>query len=116
MAFNLAGWDKHLSFQESGPKGQAKQSRGGSKVKLGIMPNFGKSENKGLRVDGVTPGGPANLGGMLKGDIITAIAGKEINNIYEYMARLNKLKPGQTITVDVLRNEEKLVLLIQLEE
>ncbi|MCF6242091.1 MAG: PDZ domain-containing protein, partial [Bacteroidales bacterium] len=86
------------------------------KVKLGIMPNFTKSDNKGLGVDAVTPNGPAFKGGMKKGDVITAIEGGEIHNIYEYMNRLGKLKPGQTITVDVLRNGEKLVLLIQLDE
>ena len=53
---------------------------------------------------------------MKKGDIITAIEGAEIHNIYEYMNRLGKLKPGQTITVDVLRSGKKVVLLIQLDE
>jgi len=51
---------------------------------------------------------------MLKGDIITAINGLAVGNIYEYMARLGKLKQGQTISVEVLRNEKKEVLIIQL--
>jgi len=37
-----------------------------------------------------------------------------VGNIYDYMARLKKLEPGQIITVDVTRNGEKLVLIVQL--
>ena len=115
VVWDVANRDKNLSFKEAGPKGKAKASRG-SKVKLGIMPSFGKSDNKGLKVDAVTPESPAHNGGMKKGDIITAIEGGTIHNIYEYMARMGKLKAGQTITVDVLREGSKKILLIQLED
>jgi len=115
LSVNIINRNKNLSFKESGPKGKAKPSRG-SKVKLGIMPNFGKSDNKGLRIDAVTPEGPAYNGGIKKGDVITAIEGGKIHNIYEYMARMGKLKPGQTITIDLLRDSKKIVLIIQLED
>ncbi len=115
LAIDIINRDENLNFQESGPKGKAVVSRG-SKVKLGIMPNFGKSDNNGLKVDAVTPESPAYIGGMKKNDVITGIAGGEIHNIYEYMARMGKLKRGQTITVDIRRGEENKVLLIQLEE
>ncbi len=115
LVTNVINRDENLTFKEAGPKGRNKSSRG-SKVKLGIMPNFGKSDNTGLRVDAVTPESPAYNGGMLKGDVITAIEGGKIHNIYEYMARMGKLKPGQTITVDIVREDAKKVLLIQLEE
>jgi S1-C subfamily serine protease len=68
----------------------------------------------GLRADGVDPGRPAALGGMKKGDIITSINGKTINNIYEYMSRMGQLKHGQSIVVEVLRDGTKINLLIQL--
>jgi S1-C subfamily serine protease len=51
---------------------------------------------------------------MQKGDRIIAIDGLEIANIYDYMNRLKKLKPGQTISVDVIRNNEKKVLVVVL--
>lgn len=116
LGFNLLTRKTNLTYQEAGPKGKLKKSGRKSKVKLGIMPNFGKSDNTGLRVDAVTPQGPAYLGGMKKDDVITAIEGKEIHNIYEYMERMSKLRFGQTVNVDVLRNGENKVLLIQLEE
>jgi S1-C subfamily serine protease len=68
----------------------------------------------GLRADLVTPKGPAANGGMKKNDIITSIDGKQVNNIYDYMSRLNQLKKGQIISVEVLRNGKKEVLIIQL--
>jgi hypothetical protein len=116
LAVNLINRDKNLSFQDAGPKGKSTKPTRGSSVKLGIMPNFGKSDNKGLRIDAVTPNGAAFNGGIKKGDVITAIEGGEVHNIYEYMARMGKLKPGQTITVDIMRDGEKVVMLIQLEE
>jgi hypothetical protein len=106
--------DQVLSFREAGPKGNA--GRGGTrfKVTLGILPDFTSSSDKGLRVDGVTKDKPAAKGGMLKGDTITAINGKPVKNIYEYMDRMKGLEAGQTVNVDVMRGDKKIVLLIQL--
>ncbi len=78
------------------------------------MPDFASEETRGLRVDFVRPGGPAKKGGMIKGDIITAIDGMPVGDIYEYMGRLKKLEAGKIITVDVIREDKKEVLLVQL--
>lgn len=115
LSVNLINSETLLTFQEAGPKGRAKNTRSG-KVKLGIMPNFGKSEEDGLRVDGVTKDSAAERGGIKKKDVIVGIAGKEVHNIYEYMARMTKIRPGQTINVDVMRNGERKVLIIQIDQ
>lgn len=114
MAKELASSDSRLQFRESGPKietGRVSRRKG---ITLGIMPDFAGAVKNGLRADFVTPGKPAALGGMKKGDIITAINGKPVNNIQDYMFRMGQLKRGQTISVEVLRNDKKEVLLIQL--
>jgi len=115
LTFYLTNSDEVLTFKEAGPKGRAKNTRKG-KVKLGIMPNFGKSEDDGLRVDGVTKDSAADRGGIEKGDVIVGIAGKEVHNIYEYMARMTKVRPGQTINVDIVRDGSKKVLIIQIDQ
>jgi S1-C subfamily serine protease len=51
---------------------------------------------------------------MKKGDIIISIEGKPVNNIEDYMFRMGQCKHGQTISVEVLRNGNKVGLLIQL--
>ena len=114
MARELASSTARLKFKESGPKietGRVPRRKG---VTLGIMPDFAGVVKNGLRADFITPGKPAALGGMQKGDIITFISGKPVNNIQDYMFRMGQLKHGQTISVEVLRNEKKVVLLIQL--
>jgi len=111
----LANSPVRLKFREAGPGtgiSGAMKRRG---VTLGIMPDFAGNVKNGLRADFVTPGRPAYRGGMKKGDIITSIEGIKINNIEDYMFRMNQLKKGQTIQVEVIRNNENKVLTISLE-
>jgi len=112
---DLANSDTKLIFREAGPKlatGRGLTRRKG--VTLGIMPDFAGNVKNGLRADLITPGRPAAIGGMKKGDIIISINGKPVGNIQDYMFRLNQLKFGETIHVEILRGGKKEVLIIQL--
>ena len=108
---DLAG-TQQLTFQKSGSKNKTRRMR--LKVTFGIIPDYSGKVEKGLGVDGVKDGGPADKGGMKKGDVITAIEGKPVGDIYEYMHRLQDLESGQTISVDVLRDGKEKVLILQL--
>lgn len=112
LVSDVATRDSSLTFQEAGPKYQ--RSMGRFKVTLGIMPDYAGLEDRGLRIDAVSKGKPADKGGLQKGDIITAIDGKKVGNIYDYMNRLQTLEAGQIISVDIIRDEKEKVLLIQL--
>lgn len=114
VAEKLANDESRLAFTEAGPKQEAVRTMRRQGVTLGIMPDFAGNIKNGLRADLVTPGKPAAIGGMKKGDIITAINGKTINNIQDYMYRMGQLKHGETISIEILRNGKKEVLLIQL--
>jgi aminopeptidase YwaD len=114
VAENLASSPERLQFREAGPKVETGRAYRRKMITLGITPDFAGNIRNGLRADFVTPGKPAALGGMKKGDIITAINGKSVNNIYDYMSRMGQLKHGQTINVEILRGNNKMVLLIQL--
>ncbi len=105
--------EEQLSFQIAGPKKQARYGRA-LKVTLGIMPDFTSTEENGLGVGAVTPDRPAAKAGLLKNDRIVAIDGKAVKNIYDYMNRLKKLEAGQIVSVDVVRDEKTIVLLVQL--
>ncbi|MEA3496386.1 MAG: M28 family peptidase [Bacteroidota bacterium] len=113
LLLGLINMEKDLTFKEAGPKGHSKHGYK-YKITFGIMPDFANTSNNGLGVDAVSPGGAAANGGIKKGDRIIAIDGKEVKNIYDYMNRLKKLEEGQTVIVDVIRDEKKLVLLLQL--
>ncbi len=115
LIFEIINSDDKLVYKAAAPvKNKIGRGRGGLKVKFGIMPDFTSTENDGLGVGGVTAGGPAHGGGMLKGDKIVAIEGMRVTNIYDYMARLKKLNPGQRVSVDIIRNGEKQILMLQL--
>ncbi len=110
---DIANRGNNLTFQEAGPKFQ--RNRGGRlKVTFGVMPDFAGLEKRGLRIDAVTKGKPADKAGMKKGDIITAIEGKKVGGIHDYMSRLQTLEVGQLVSVDIIRDEKQTVLIIQL--
>ncbi len=113
ISSELANEKNALHFKESGDKKQS-NSRTTYKVTLGIMPGYANSDNDGLHIDGVTKNKPAYRGGMKKGDIIIAIDGKKISNIYDYMEYLKTFKKGQIINVDIKRGNELKILRIQL--
>lgn len=115
FTFNLSSEDKILTFQDAGPKMPNRNNRNKRlKVSLGIMPDFSGVEKRGLRADVVIKEKPADKAGMQSGDIIIAIDGYPVGDVYEYMERLSKLKTGQIITVEVIRKENKEVLIVQL--
>jgi C-terminal processing protease CtpA/Prc len=64
---------------------------------------------KGLRVDAVTPGGPADKSGIRHGDVIMAIDGKSVanGNRIELPDNFQNLKIGQNIALSVLRDGKK---------
>lgn len=110
----LVSAPQKFTFQESGPKSSASRFGRDLKVKLGIMPDVSGATNDGLKVLAVTENNPAFIAGIKKDDIITALNGQKVNNIHDYMFRLKDLKPGNTISVELNRNGEKLVVLVQL--
>jgi len=111
-AKELAGRSESLAFQEAGPKTMPRGRR--FKISLGVMPDHSAADVKGLRVSVVDPNRPAGRGGMIKGDVIVAIDGKPVSDIYEYMHRLSELRSGDRISVEVIRNGQKKILIVDL--
>ncbi|MCZ2341735.1 MAG: M28 family peptidase [Bacteroidales bacterium] len=78
--------------------------------KLGVMPGNYEATDGGVLVDDVTPGGAAEKGGIRKGDVIIAIAGKPVQNIGGYMNAMSTQKAGKAIPVIVLRKKDKITV------
>ncbi len=110
---SIASMDETFTYQEAGPKTPPKAGKRG-KVKMGIIPDFAASDAKGFLIGGIVPGGPAAMAGMKKGDVMVALEGLSVMNVYDYMGRMAEVKPGQRITVEVMRGDEKVILIVQL--
>ena len=82
-------------------------------VRLGVIPTYGDSDGEGFEIAGVTEGGPAAKGGMKDDDRIYKIGKYKIGDVYAYMEALRKYKPGEKVTVIVIRDGEKKVLTIK---
>jgi len=58
----------------------------------------------------VRAGSPAELAGVRGGDILVRLDEVEIRNLYDFQYALNGRRPGDTVTVVVMRDGERLEL------
>jgi TolB protein len=79
---------------------------------LGTIPDYSAMESSegGVLLADVRPGGPADLAGVRGKDRIVAMAGTRIENLYDMTYALQDHKPGETIAVIVIRDQERIVL------
>jgi hypothetical protein len=113
LAVYFSNTSEKLAFREAGPK-ESTSGRYRGKVTFGIMPDVSGEGTQGMKVLAVTEGKPAANAGMKKGDIIVAIDNKPVGNIQDYMFRLGQIKSGDRVPVSIMRDGNKLDLLVQL--
>jgi hypothetical protein len=116
FAENLAAVETRPKFQvtrdpwRDPTDARASSARPKMGPRLGIRPGNYESEDGGVLVDGVTPGGAAEKGGVKDNDVIVEIGGKPVKNIGGYMTAMSAQKPGAAVDVVVLRKGKKLTL------
>ena len=79
------------------------QRRASLRAYLGTVPDYAETDVKGVQLSGVAKGGPADKAGIKGGDIIVKLAGKAIENIYDYTYAIEALKSGQEVELIVTR-------------
>ena len=77
---------------------------------LGTIPDYVAGDIKGLKLSGVAGEGPAAKAGLKGGDIIVELAGKTIEDIYDYTYAIEALKIGEEVKILVKRGEQNLEL------
>lgn len=82
----------------------------GFRVYLGTIPDYSQGDITGVKLSGVSEKGPAGVAGVLGGDVIVGLGGKNILNIYDYTDAMADLKVGKETTITVLRNGEEMTL------
>jgi S1-C subfamily serine protease len=73
-----------------------------------IALRLGLEQANGARVLQVEQGSPADQAGLLSGDMIVALDGKQVNGVEDLLRLLDADKISRTVSVDVLRRSETL--------
>jgi hypothetical protein len=90
-------------------------SPGGSRVLLGVVPDYASGEStSGVAITGTTPGSPAEKAGLQSGDVITRFGDKPIENVYDLTGALADADPGQKIVLSVRRGQQQLEVPVEL--
>ncbi len=87
---------------------------GGYGPYFGSIPDFGDIEH-GVKFADVRDGSPAAKAGFKAGDVLIQFGDKKIENLYDFTYALRAHKPGDKVTVTVLRNGEKFAREVTLE-
>jgi hypothetical protein len=85
---------------------------------LGTIPDYAgpPGGQKGVLLAGVRPGGAAEAGGLLRGDILVRLGAHEIGSVEDLMYVLNASRPGERVKVTVLRDGRELKLDVTFQE
>lgn len=104
--YTIAGLDKKGKLPFTKTQDPTPSTRTFS-VTLGVMPDY-LYDGKGMRLDGVREGKPAQMAGLQKGDIIIKLGDTEIADIQGYMQVLSSFSKGQTVIVTFTREGQTL--------
>ncbi|MBI3404614.1 MAG: M20/M25/M40 family metallo-hydrolase [Acidobacteria bacterium] len=80
---------------------------------FGSIPDMGE-EVEGVKFGDVREGSPAALAGFKAGDILVEFGGKPIKNLYDFTFALREHKPGDEVSVTVLRGKERITAPVKL--
>mgnify|MGYP000168012799 CR=1 FL=1 len=76
------------------------------KVGLGVIPDY-LFDGKGMRIDGVSDGRPAQKAGLQKGDIVIQLGDSLVTDMMSYMRALSVFDKGDTTKATVNRDGKK---------
>ena len=78
-------------------------------VSLGVVPDY-LYGGKGMRIDGVSEGKPAQAAGLLKGDVVIKLGEYDVLDMMSYMKALASFEKGNETSVTVKREEKEITL------
>lgn len=76
----------------------------------------GLEQLQGIVVSDVAPDGPAASAGIQTNDVILSVNHKPATSALEAMDQVAEIRPGSVIPIDVIRNDQKLTLMVTVQE
>lgn len=83
---------------------------------FGVIPEFGESDQPGVKISGVRPGSPADRAGVRAGDVIVKFAGITVKTLEDLTFALRGHRPGDRVDVVIVRDGEERPVQAVLEE
>jgi len=104
---SIADRPSRLTFVRSAAPPPVANSRQGSEVYLGSIPDMSNGAGRGLRLTGVRAGSPAEQAGIVAGDVIVEFGGRPVKDLYDFSDALYSHRPGDSVSVVVVRNGDR---------
>jgi C-terminal processing protease CtpA/Prc len=92
--------------EQKAPENQG--ARAAMTAYLGSIPDYAQGDIQGVLLSGVSKDGPAAKAGVRAKDIVIELAGRKVENIYDYTYAIEALKVGQETEIAVRRKDEVL--------
>jgi aminopeptidase YwaD len=110
IARSIANRPARLTYVRSSQPPPRMSMGSGNGTWFGSVPDMSTADVPGVKLAGVTAGSPADNAGVKAGDIIVEFGGMPVKDIYGYTDAIGAHKPGDVITVVVLRAGTRLAL------
>lgn len=107
ILLNLANRPDRIAFTR--PPGDTEQKATSFSVYVGGVPDYGY-DGDGLKISDIREKSPADIAGLLKDDVVVAVADMPIKTIYDYTNALAKYKPGEAAKFRVMRNGKEVIV------
>lgn len=75
-----------------------------------LATSFGLAEARGALIAGVVRGGPADKAGIRPGDVLLALAGKDVANSSGMLNQIAAIRPGDAVEMRVMRRGQEKTL------
>jgi predicted metalloprotease with PDZ domain len=109
----IADRSSRLTFTRAAER-TTSRSTGGKGAYFGSIPDMAAGDGSGLRLSGVRGGSPADKAGVKADDIVVEFGGKAVKDLYDYTDAIGTYAPGDTISVVVVRNGQRVPLTVVL--
>ena len=116
FSVKLARWEDLAGDMRRGGGGDAPPDPGPpeDRPQLGVVLDA-EADVPGAKIHEVMEGSPASAGGVLAGDIVTAMDGDEVGSARDMAGLFSKYRPGQKLEVTIKRDGKEKTLNIELE-